>query len=275
MIFRLHKPQGEVASVIAEIIYHKGFFEQHDRERFLPDGGVNMVIDLTDRPKFVFDPVTLQPLLRCKNAWISGMRTAPITISSAKMSDMVVVGFQPAGAFAVWGIPLHELRDTVVDAEAALGPSVTDLRSRLLDCTDADGRFELVEAWAREAMKNRVLPDRQWGLAQFAVDWIRRAPTMASIDTVARRAGASNRHLIHTFKRFVGTTPKQFQRVHRFQQVVVSVDAAETVDWAQVALDCGYYDQAHLIRDFRHFSGFTPTEYLTARGKITNYVPVD
>jgi AraC-like DNA-binding protein len=65
-----------------------------------------------------------------------------------------------------------------------------------------------------------------------------------------------------------------FCRVRRFQQVLPATDGRKRVDWAAVALACGYADQAHLVRDFRAFSGLSPTAYLAARGENPNHVPV-
>jgi AraC-like DNA-binding protein len=79
---------------------------------------------------------------------------------------------------------------------------------------------------------------------------------------VLRETGLSERRFIEVFHEQVGLTPKAFCRVRRFQRVLKSVHGAREVDWAQVALDCGYYDQPHFIHDFRGFSGLTPAQYV-------------
>jgi AraC-like DNA-binding protein len=96
-----------------------------------------------------------------------------------------------------------------------------------------------------------------------------------SISAVVERTGWSQRRFIEVFRDEVGLTPKLFCRVVRFQQVVQKIHRRRQVDWARVAVDCGYYDQAHLIHDFQAFSGFSPTTYLRVHGGHLNHVPLE
>ena len=72
----------------------------------------------------------------------------------------------------------------------------------------------------------------------------------------------------------MGLTPKSFSRVQRFQRVLRKVHRLPSIDWADVALECGYYDQAHFIHDFQSFSGFTPTVYAARATEHLNHVPL-
>jgi transcriptional regulator GlxA family with amidase domain len=84
---------------------------------------------------------------------------------------------------------------------------------------------------------------------------------------VARRVGLSQRRFIQVFAAEVGLTPKLYARVKRFQRARALVRGTAPPDWAQLAVECGYFDQAHLIRDFRAFAGLTPEEYLRHRSE--------
>jgi methylphosphotriester-DNA--protein-cysteine methyltransferase len=88
------------------------------------------------------------------------------------------------------------------------------------------------------------------------------------------RIGFSQRRFIELFRDQIGLTPKAFCRVRRFQRILQAVHRRSEVDWAQVALDGGYYDQSHLIHDFRGFSGLTPATYLAAAAEHLNHVPM-
>jgi len=92
---------------------------------------------------------------------------------------------------------------------------------------------------------------------------------------VARRVGLSQRRFIQVFAAAVGLTPKLYGRVRRFQRARASVRDTPAPDWARVAAECGYFDQSHLIRDFRAFAGLTPEEYLRRRSEhvLHNHVP--
>ncbi len=76
------------------------------------------------------------------------------------------------------------------------------------------------------------------------------------------------------FRNQVGVSPKEFLKIIRFQKAVNEIETTPDFDWSGIAADCGFYDQAHFINDFRHFSGFTPTEYARRRGTFLNYIPI-
>ena len=79
------------------------------------------------------------------------------------------------------------------------------------------------------------------------------------------------------FKRYVGLTPKVYQRVLRFNEVFVKIRENGTIDWAEVAVQCGYADQSHFIKEFRRFSGFKPAEFIQAGvdNDEGNFFPLD
>lgn len=80
---------------------------------------------------------------------------------------------------------------------------------------------------------------------------------------VARQVGLSQRRFITIFKREIGITPKLFSRVRRFQRALVLIRRSDVPNWPALALECGYCDQSHMIRDLLAFSGFSPTEYFS------------
>jgi transcriptional regulator GlxA family with amidase domain len=109
----------------------------------------------------------------------------------------------------------------------------------------------------------------------FAVDNFRHRPNHP-ISAVTDQVGLSDRRFIQLFSQHVGLTPKLFCRVQRFQRVlrnIVSTAAYDSViDWPQIALTCGYFDQAHFIHDFRAFSGINPTTYVANKTQFQNHV---
>ena len=96
----------------------------------------------------------------------------------------------------------------------------------------------------------------------------------APVAELSDEIGISSRRLVDVFSQQVGLTPKLFARVQRFQNVIQNLPPEQDVDWTDVALGCGYYDQAHFIHDFRSFSGLSPSTYLKYRTRHTNHVPI-
>jgi AraC-like DNA-binding protein len=97
-------------------------------------------------------------------------------------------------------------------------------------------------------------------------------PHARTISEVIERSGLSRKRFIRLFRDEVGQTPKLFSRIRRFQELLRIVESGRRVDWAELALMCGYFDQAHFIHDFRAFSGLNPGSYLTSRGEHPNHV---
>src|SRR5699024_930362 len=94
-----------------------------------------------------------------------------------------------------------------------------------------------------------------------------------AIGDLTAAAGVSSTHLAHRFKQLIGVPPKRLARTYRFTATVFSIDPAGPVDWARVAQDAGYFDQAHFRHDVRRFPGDTPTQYVQVRRRCLREHP--
>ncbi len=130
------------------------------------------------------------------------------------------------------------------------------LRERLCEAKTPSERFELLE---RGLMAHLFRPLEPHHAVRFALDTFGHADSGLAVRDVARGAGLSQRRFIQLFTREVGISPKLFCRVRRFRQALETVRKAAAPDWGRVAVDCGYYDQSHLIHEFRSFSSLSPT----------------
>src|SRR5262249_52459881 len=146
-----------------------------------------------------------------------------------------------------------------------------ELLCRLHETTTIKMKFQLLETWL---MRIASRPLKHHPVVPFAIAEFRRDSNLLSSAAVADRSGFSQRRFIEIFRDEVGLTPKLFCRVQRFQQVITMVHRRRNVDWADVALSCGYFDQSHFNHDFREFSGLTPTEYLDLRTEHHSHVQI-
>jgi AraC-like DNA-binding protein len=169
------------------------------------------------------------------------------------------VAFRPYGAWIALGHPQQELAESVVPLAALLGDAVGDLRERLLDEPTPFGRVAIAERWlCQRAERGRSAhPLTRWAAQRIATSRGR-----VRVEELARESGFSRKHLSSLFRREVGLTPKALARVHRFHAAIGMLRRSRAVPWSELALECGYYDQSHLIRDFRLFAGCTPEELL-------------
>lgn len=271
MILEVWHPRPPLDSLIDNFLFYEGYTPPQALERMLPDGGVDLIIDLTDVPKNLYDNSDFTRYRAFRRAWISGVRRGYITIDSLPLSSMMVVRFQPGGAHRFLGLPMDELADRVELMDDFLGSEFFDLRDALLEAGTMTRKFQCLERYFLRRVKDRLAPNP---LVRFAIQQIHAAPATATISDIASRTGYSHKHLVQVFTRHVGVSPKEYLRLIRFQAVLQAIEKAQAICWNDLALDCGYYDQSHFIHEFRHFSGLTPTVYLGERGEYLNSLPI-
>ena len=184
---------------------------------------------------------------------------------------MIGAHFKPGGAHPFFKLPMTEFQDSVVELENVWGTRYGVLRDKLLEARTAANKFRVLEEFLLQEARSSVEAPRR---VAYALNRFEAAPGTETIQSVAANLGVSHKHFIHEFSRWVGLTPKLFCRIRRFQQVLVQIETRRAVEWADVSNACGYYDQAHFIRDFRAFSGLNPSAYLTQRGEYLNFVPL-
>lgn len=189
--------------------------------RVLPDGCADLIFDLSEGEGVVV-----------------GTMTKPLIVPAAEASDLLGVRFRPGRAAAFLRIPLAEL----TDARVPLGELWKG------------GVAPTIPAIERELLR-RLDPDRD-ARVDGAIARILESHGRVRIEELASEIGISRQHLARQFLHHVGVSPKTFARVMRFRRVIENV--SPDVDWADVALEHGYYDQSHLIADFRELAGTTP-----------------
>lgn len=274
MILQAHQPAFPLNKFVQNLVYYDGLAMSHNLDRFLPDGNTEIILDLTDKPQYIYDNETLQEIQTCRHAWVSGVRTRPITIPSGRGSRMLIVAFKKGRAFPFYCFPMSELTDQVASADLAFGSDIVKLREQLLSAKSIDALFQLVEEFllrqAGEALEESIAIRG----VDYAVRRMIHSPRPGSLRHLSEEIGYSQKHFIDLFRERIGIAPKQFLKIMRFQKAVGAIENRESIRWAEIALESGYCDQAHFINDFRFFSGFTPSEYLERKTSSMNYIPV-
>lgn len=271
MIYHVHIPVYPLSKFIEAFIYFERVEHAHTVDRFLPNGDVEILIDFHDTPQFIYDNNSLKEIQACRHVWASGLRTEPITIPSGNGAAMMVVSFKKGMAAPFFPFPMEEIADSVIDADLIWGSDFGDLRERLLDVKNVQKRFVLVEEFLLRTFASKLQLNP---CVAFAIDEMSNRPDSLSIARMNEKIGYSQKHFTEMFRKSVGVTPKSFLKIMRFQKAVKTIDAAASIEWDMIAQDCGFYDQAHFINDFKHFSGFTPEQYAKIQTNYQNYVPV-
>ncbi len=230
-------------------------------ERILPDGCVEIILnfaapftEIDDRSKS-----RLQP-----QHFLVGQMTRPVMIRPTGSVRLVGIRFHPGGTFPFLRVPMHETTDRIIE----LGAIAAELKRVFVAVAEADESLGMkVVAIERVLAKQLRICRPDSRLVDLTARMVRTAGQV-SVDALAGEAGVSARQLRRRFLMEVGVGPKLLGRLLRFQQVFRAVNQ-NVPDWADVALECGYYDQAHLINDFRQFAHQTPSVLLANSSELT------
>jgi len=217
----------------------------HVRHAWLPDGRTSLVFRVLDDG-------------RRGDVSLAGPRTRARVKDVSGVVRGVIVRFKPGWTVPLFGVAANEVTDRIVPLEAIWGHAGADLYGRLVGTDDVMTLLDAVSG---------VLVDRaRRSFESSSARLVRRAAQLlehgeARVDRVAALLGITDRHLRRAFTEHVGVGPKDYARSVRLQRVLRSSTSSN--DWGRIALDAGYFDQAHLIADFRRLMGVTPGAFAT------------
>ena len=246
--------------------------EPHAQERLLPDGTMELVIDLRDdlsRTRAGKDDVDLPSL---RGGAIIGAQSEARVINASEPTAVIGAHFRPGGAFPFLRPPAGEFHGAVVSFDEVWSRRAHDLRERLLEDPRPAVRFRLLERFLLDQI-TRPLP-RHPAVAFALKEFQANVPGLSTVSEVVDRVGLSQRRFIEVFRDQVGLTPKVYYRLRRFQQALRRLESSHRDGLAGLALDCGYYDQAHFNHEFKAFSGLSPTTFLAQWAGRLNHVPL-
>ena len=241
----------------------------HALERLLPVPAAGLILNLHETRTRVYDEA-----LNCSDfsaMTLDGPRTRSLIIDTEEQVAVMGVVFRPGGASLFFRERLDRLLNDSVDLEALVGCSATLLREQLLEARDARRRLEVLIRW----LQQRSTALQPCSALQHALCTLDATPRIDALGATARDLGWSPRKPGERFRQQVGMTPKRYLRLRRFRQVLgVIAIPDQRVDWAGLAVECGYHDQAHLAHEFREFSGLSPTAYSRQRSPWSPHVAV-
>jgi len=188
-------------------------------------------------------------------SFAAGLFAGPVMIESFGTACCIQVNFTPLGARRFFRLPMSELTDSMVVLDDLLGAEGMALREQLGNAPDWASRFDLAEAFVTARLERAAETPLE---IAWAYDRIIASGGRARISAIAEKLGWSRKHLAGSFSNAIGIGPKTLSRIVRFNRAL-GLSRQQTADWADIAADCGYADQAHLVREFRDLAGETPT----------------
>ena len=226
------------------------------RRRELPSDRVVAIVNLGEPIRVLADSGwESQP-----EGFISGLWDTYALTETTGAQRGVQIDLSAVGAHLLLRLPMHELAGRVVTLEALFGRAGLLLHEALATAGGWAARFELLDAFFLERLDDALSPVPS---VTRALGRLRASGGRVRVDALAAEVGCSPRHLAAGFREQVGVSPKLLGRILRFQRAVALSGTGP--GWAEIALRCGYYDQAHLIRDFNQFAGSSPGEFARRR----------
>ncbi|MGU3431735.1 helix-turn-helix domain-containing protein [Actinomycetes bacterium M1A6_2h] len=220
----------------------------------MPSPDITVIIPLDDPLELAWPgepPARFGPLA-------SGLGTTPITIFHSGAQHGIQLALTPFGARTLLGVPAAEIRDIVVSLDDLLGSDATEIEHRIAALPSWSARFAVLdEVLTRRldtASDARPTDDRLEGAWHLLV-----GTDEPRVHSVADAVGWSRRHLNTKFLAEYGVTPKDAARVARFDRSHQLLKRQQPLPLASIAIACGYYDQAHMAREWRELAGSAPS----------------
>jgi AraC-like DNA-binding protein len=237
----------------------------HRRMNIPPMPSAHLFINLGE-PARLSDSDPSVPSVVFADGWFMGVWTRRFFIEYPARVRLVGVHFKPWGISPFVDMPASELRNRWVLVDAVWRRSLDRIRNQVGEMTSAAEALRVVEAELRSRLAEA--PSRGLNLVQHIGGCLETSHGAVPVGALTEVAGVSGNHLATQFKSHVGVTPKRLARIYRFAQLILSVDTLRPVDWSELALMAGYFDQAHFGKEFKDFTGHTPTEYLALRHRF-------
>jgi AraC-like DNA-binding protein len=282
MLYRFYPPTRRLSAFVASFWLYRN--DPQPPSRVLPSGTAQVVIDLSGggltlpRPGPGPHPISTACSRDACPALLHGVDSTSFLHENDRPLYGFGVDFKPGCLSPFFAPPASELHNVHLSLDALWGAQVVrELCERMAEADTLEERVGIVE---EVLLRQLVRPLDHHPAVSSALRALS-SPTLLSIGRtdarlapvariaqIAEDAGLSRGHFTRLFQQRVGLTPKHYARVRRFLRVVQSTRTQQTeqrVNWAHIAADCGYYDQAHLIKDFQAFAGVCPSAYLRAR----------
>lgn len=261
-LFKIIKPIPVLAPYIRYYWILQAEAGQALSERTLPVGCIQLVFHKGQR-LLILKENKLQP-----QSFICGQTTEYSDVLSTGNIKMIVVVFQPYAGKIFFKMPLHLFHCQNIAVEDIDDKELLLLSKQVEETEEDETCIELIERFLLRRVP--VLPEYNLKRVSTVLHQINEHPCM-NTSQLAEIACLSNKQFSRVFTEYVGNTPKEFMRIVRLHRALFMLQKNPKIAFARLAYECGFSDQSHMIKEFKLFSGYTPTEYLSVCPPYSDY----
>ena len=234
-------------------------------QRLVPTGLIDLMFYIGTRPTSLDNNRSIS-----ENSIVSGQLKDYYDISISEQLSMFSIVFQPYGAKLFFNIPSNEFFDQNVPLKYLVKDAVSELETKLYMSVTFEERVAVVEDFLMMQLK-RNYNEFEMKRIVHSISMINNARGVISIDTLSSESCLSRKQFERSFSNYIGSSPKQFLRTVRFQNTLFVKQMNKEMPLTQLAYACGYYDQSHMINDYKQISGITPTQYFAECEPFSDY----
>ena len=228
-------------------------------ERVVPDGSPELVFHYGESFSAVaVDAAGLATARRQPSALFAGQITGPLLLRPNGTVGVISVRFTPWGARQLLGVPMAETTDRWVAAAALPGRWLDRVEGEIQACATDRQRIATIESALLDRLAGAPRPD---AAVIACARHLAQTGGRARLDQLAVRSGLGERQLERRFRDAIGLSPRLLASILRFRALFDALQAEQPAPWLAAAIDTGYFDQAHMIRDFRRFAGQPPQAF--------------
>ncbi|NND34648.1 MAG: helix-turn-helix transcriptional regulator [Saprospiraceae bacterium] len=252
--YQVYRPGPLVDVFIDHFLIAKGY-PTFIEEQLFTNNEIELFFNLGDRNDGQLH--SDQPNLSFSSTVISGLRSSFMRIYPRNLFYIAGMRFTLFGFYHIWQIPASELSERNFQADDVLGKEINELREKLSECA-GNKKFALMNDWILKKVDSNLQTARAWN----KVDFFLQRPNSLIKESLPSLLGYSHKHSVHLITKMCGLSPKLVHRIYRIRSMLSQSQIHNESSWADIAYDFGFSDQSHLIREFKLFTGFTPSQLI-------------
>lgn len=234
-------------------------------QRIVPNGLMELMFYMGDKPHSLNPKKTIPD-----HTVLAGQQKENYDLRVTGKMNIFSVSFYPHGAMMFFDIPMSELTDHNIPLRFLLKDTVDKLETKLFKTCGFDEKKAIVENFLLQELKRNF---KKYEVARMCkiIHAINQYPGKINIESLASIACLSRKQFERTFAECIGISPKHFLRIVRFQQAIFIKQKKRNFPLIDLAYHCGYYDQAHMVNEFKSLSGLTPSQFFTGCEAYSDY----